>query len=108
MPPTETPVDTPASVARRRLLPRSLRVWTALAAVVIALAALVDVTVTGPRVTVLWRADITPADRVTDRARYVELAAKHFKLLTDKLEVAGSVDLIERLQRGRKRAQEQD
>ena len=44
--------------------------------------------------------------RLTDRARYVELAAKHFKLLTDKLEVTSSVDLIERLQRGRRRAQQ--
>jgi hypothetical protein len=46
--------------------------------------------------------------RLKDRARYVELAAKHFTLLTDKLEVTSSVDLIERLHRGRKRAQEQD
>jgi hypothetical protein len=42
--------------------------------------------------------------RLTDRARYVELAAKHFKMLTDKLEVqADTTLLIERLQRGRQR-----
>jgi hypothetical protein len=44
--------------------------------------------------------------RLTDRARYVELAAKHFKLLTDKLEVTASVDLVERLQRARRRIQQ--
>ena len=42
--------------------------------------------------------------RLTDRARYVELAAKHFALLTDKLEVkAEATLLVERLQRARQR-----
>ncbi len=41
--------------------------------------------------------------RLTDRARYVELAAKHFALLTDKLQVTADVTLVERLQRARRR-----
>ena len=49
--------------------------------------------------------DVIHKVRLTDRARYVELAAKHFKLLTDKLEVNASVNLIERLQRARRRMQ---
>jgi len=36
-----------------------------------------------------------------DQARFVELAAKHFGLLTDKLEVSGDADLLERLAYGR-------
>lgn len=53
---------------------RSARLWTALAAGLIALAvatvALVEVTTTGPRVTVQWRADIAPADRLALERRY--------------------------------------
>ena len=41
--------------------------------------------------------------RLTDRARYVELAAKHFALLTDKLQLTADVTLVERLQRARRR-----
>lgn len=52
---------------------RSVRLWIALAAIVTALVALVNVTITGPRVTVLWRADITSADRETLEHRYVLL-----------------------------------
>ena len=52
----------------------SARLWTALAAGLIALAvatvALVEVTTTGPRVTVQWRADIAPADRLALERRY--------------------------------------
>jgi hypothetical protein len=50
--------------------------------------------------------DVIHKVRLTDRARYVELAAKHFRLLTDRLEVTASVDLVERLQRARKRIQQ--
>ena len=49
---------------------RSARLWTAVAVGLIALVALLDVTVTGPRVTVNWRADMAPADRVALERRY--------------------------------------
>lgn len=52
------------SQARRLPWLGSARLWTAVAAGLIALIALLEVTITGPRVTVLWRANIAPADRL--------------------------------------------
>jgi len=44
--------------------------WMALGGVLIALVALVDVTITGPRVSVRWRVDTAPADRAALERRY--------------------------------------
>lgn len=44
--------------------------------------------------------------KLIDRGRYVELAAKHQGMLTDKLEVSAADDLIAALLEGRKRAAE--
>lgn len=41
-----------------------------------------------------------------DRSRYVDLAAKHQGMLTEKVEVSGSDDLIQALLAGRRRAAE--
>lgn len=41
--------------------------------------------------------------KLADRSRYVEMAAKHFALLTEKHEVNINVNVVERLQAGRKR-----
>lgn len=53
---------------------RSAGLWTAVAvgliALVIATAAVVEVTITGPRITVQWRAHIAPADRLALERRY--------------------------------------
>lgn len=44
--------------------------------------------------------------RLVDRARYVEMAAKHFALLKEQLEVSVKGDLLARLLAGRKRVVE--
>jgi phage terminase small subunit len=41
--------------------------------------------------------------RLVDRSRYVEMAAKHFSLLTEKLDVNVNVNIVDRLAAGRKR-----
>jgi hypothetical protein len=41
--------------------------------------------------------------RLKDQARFVELAMKHLGLLTERVEMAGSLDLVTRLQAARKR-----
>lgn len=41
--------------------------------------------------------------KIVDRARYVEMAAKHFKLLTDVMEHKGLDGLADRLKAGKKR-----
>jgi len=41
--------------------------------------------------------------KLVDRARYVEMAAKHFKLLTDVTEHKGQVEVFNRLDKGRAR-----
>lgn len=61
-------VTTPPS--RRVALTRRARLWLAVAAVLIAVVALVDVTITGPPVTVRWRAEIRSGDRVALERRY--------------------------------------
>lgn len=43
--------------------------------------------------------DIVHKVKLIDRARYVEMAAKHFALLTEKIELSGKVDVIEVLRR---------
>lgn len=45
--------------------------------------------------------------KLVDRGRYVELAAKHQGMLTEKLEVSGEVDLVQRLASARNRAKSQ-
>lgn len=42
--------------------------------------------------------------RLTDRAKYLEQAAKHLGMFTEKVEVTGSADLLATLLEGRKRA----
>ena len=54
----------------RRAWLRSARVWMALGAALIAIVAMVDVTTIDPRVTVRWRAEVGPADRVALERRY--------------------------------------
>ncbi len=49
---------------------RSARLWIALAGALIAIVALLQVTITGPRVTVRWRADVTAANRAAIERRY--------------------------------------
>ena len=49
---------------------RSARLWASVAVGLFALVAIFDVTVTGPRVTVQWRANIAPADRAALERRY--------------------------------------
>ena len=41
--------------------------------------------------------------KLKDQARFVELAMKHLGLLTERIELSGSLDLIPRLQAARKR-----
>lgn len=41
--------------------------------------------------------------KLIDRSRYVEMAAKHHGLLTDKIEVTGEVTFAERIARARQR-----
>lgn len=41
--------------------------------------------------------------KIVDRARYVEMAAKHFKLLTDVTEHKGQIEVLNRLDKGRAR-----
>lgn len=56
--------------AQRRSPLRPARLWMALGGVLIAIVALVDVTMTGPRVTVRWRAEISSVDRAALERRY--------------------------------------
>jgi hypothetical protein len=56
--------------ARRVPPTRRARLWLVLAAALIAVVALVDVTISGPRVSVRWRADTSPADRAALERRY--------------------------------------
>ena len=58
------------SQAQRRVWFGSARLWMGVAAGLIALVALVEVTITGPRVTVMWRANVAPADRLALERRY--------------------------------------
>lgn len=60
---------TPPPPLRRAWL-RPARVWMALGAALVAIVAVVDVTTIDPRVTVRWRAEVGPADRVTLERRY--------------------------------------
>lgn len=57
---------------QRRRITRllSLPWWAKLSAVLIVAAALFDVEVTGPRVSIRWRADISAEDRVARERRY--------------------------------------
>lgn len=56
---------------RRYLAPlRRLPWWAKCSALLIVVVALFDVVVTGPRVSVRWRADVSPADRVARERRY--------------------------------------
>ena len=65
-------MDTISTTSQARRLPwfRSVRLWLALAAALLVLVAVLEVTVTGPRVTVLWRSDIAPSDRLALERRY--------------------------------------
>ena len=49
---------------------RSARLWAAMVALVLVLIALLEIAITGPRVTVLWRADMAPAERLALERRY--------------------------------------
>lgn len=48
--------------------------------------------------------DIVHKVKLVDRGRYVEMAAKHFKLLTDVMEHKGAVDLVDRIRKARERS----
>ena len=61
----------------RRLL-RSVRLWIGLMGVLFALAALVQVTVTGPRVTIRWQADISDARRTALEGQYGLVKGERF------------------------------
>ena len=60
----------PTPPPSRRAWLRPPRVWMALGAALIAIVSLVDVTTIDPRVTVRWRAEVGPADRVALERRY--------------------------------------
>lgn len=60
---------TTSRARRLATLPRGC-LWLALAAVLALTAALIEVTISGPRVSVRWRADLTPADRVQRERQY--------------------------------------
>ena len=60
----------PAAPAQRRALPRRAWPWVLLGGLLIAAVALVDVTITGPRVAVRWDADLTSDDRIALERRY--------------------------------------
>ena len=52
------------------------------------------------------QSDVILKVKLVDRSRYVEMAAKHHALLTDKVELSAEPELIAALHAGRKRAAE--
>ena len=53
----------------------------------------------------IWTARVSPI-RLRDSSNYVEMAAKHFALLTDVVKIDVEQALLERLDRGRMRVAE--